>query len=121
VHPWSENLASNSSSTAQQQQQQQQQCVPLVLEVCVMGAAYPSSAADWLQLQGLKGVSTLLLPHHRPPLLPAMIENGIAGACFLITNNNNKTKTGQNRRCLFCFLECSFTLAVQQTGCSCRA
>jgi hypothetical protein len=56
----------------------------LLFAALVLGCfgIYGSSAADWLQLQGVKSVSTLLLPHHRPPLLPAMIENGIAGALF---------------------------------------
>jgi hypothetical protein len=78
AHLWSENLAAVAGGGSAQQQQQQQ-CVPLLLEVCVTGAAYPSSAADWGQLQGLRSLSSLLLPHHRPPLLPAMVENGIAG------------------------------------------
>jgi hypothetical protein len=54
--------------------------VVLIAVLCWNGVVIGSSAADWLQLQGLKIVSTLLLPHHRPPLLPAMIENGIASA-----------------------------------------
>jgi hypothetical protein len=79
AHLWSEDLAGSSSSSSAQQQQQQQQCVPLLLEVCVTGAAYPRDPRDWLQLQGLKSLSSLLLPHHRPPLLPNMIGDGIAG------------------------------------------
>jgi hypothetical protein len=85
--------------------------------LCWGGIANSSSAADWLQLQGLRSISTLLLPHHRPPLLPAMVENGIAGAlCSLLLCRK------RNALCLLCSVELVLpTAAVQQTGCSCRA
>ena len=88
---WAETLDPSPSSAAanllnqqQQQQQQQQQegsdsdrewVPPLVIEVAVDGAAFPSDPSDWQQLQPLNSVAQLLLPTTKPCLLPCMISS----------------------------------------------
>jgi len=56
-------------------QQQQQQLPPLVVELAIDGAAFPSDATDWQQLQHLNSLAKLLLPATKPCLLPCMVSD----------------------------------------------